>query len=71
MNMFEEAQLGLGNAAEEALKDVRARWKDFNQHEGVVESFQRFVAAVDWSVGFCCSRFLLRAFTSPNSSAIT
>ena len=53
MEGLQDVRAGLEAAASEALGDIRAKWKEFNQHSGVIESFVGFVSAVDWSVRGC------------------
>ncbi|KAK9806000.1 hypothetical protein WJX73_002711 [Symbiochloris irregularis] len=46
---MDEFRDGLSFAFEDATKEIRAKWKEFNQHSGILESLQGFIAAVDWS----------------------
>lgn len=50
MQGLEDLRQGLDSAAQEALAEIRTRWRQMNQGPGAIESFKGFVAAVDWSV---------------------
>lgn len=51
MSSLDDFREGISLAAEDAMKEIRAKLKEFNQHSGILESLQGFIAAVDWSVG--------------------
>lgn len=39
-----------GDAIEHVMNEIRQKFKDASQHEGVFEALGRFIAAVDWTV---------------------
>lgn len=45
-----EGLSGLGDMMEGVMAQIRQKFKDARQHEGMIESFRAFLAAVDWRV---------------------
>ena len=45
-----EGLSGLGDVMEGVMAQIRQKFKDASQHEGMIESFRAFLAAVDWTV---------------------
>ncbi len=44
---------GLAGVLEEAMNEIRTKFKEASKHAGIWESLQAFAAAVDWTVMSC------------------
>ena len=45
-----EGLSGLGDMMDGVMAQIRQKFKDARQHEGMIESFKAFLTAVDWTV---------------------